>query len=120
MGTDLTVREQVDFRTDSKGRMCYTVVELFNFRPFAHVILDHLGIEMTNCSTVAVDAMDFKNCLQSMKDTLSFVEHDGESRLNQDHELERAIEYLEDFIEDNDLNEVEDYGERTFEVHLWY
>ena len=34
MGTDLTVYEQSDFRTDSKGRMCYTVTELFNFRPY--------------------------------------------------------------------------------------
>ena len=116
MGTDLTVLEQTDFRTDSKGRMCYTVTELFNFRPYAHEILDHLGIEIMNCSTVAVDAKDFLNCLQSMKDTLSFLEHDEK----EDSELKRAIEYLEGFIEDNNLNEVEDYGERTFEMHLWY
>lgn len=120
MGTDLTVFEETDFRQDSKGRLQYTVTELHNFRPYAHKIMEYVGelSEMNNCSTMRVDARDFINGLQSMKDDMLFIEHDGEHYANEENELKYAIEDLECFIEENNIDKDIEYGERTFEVNL--
>ena len=123
MGLDLTVSEQTDFRRDSKGRMQYTVTELYNFNHNGYKIVEYVGelSDMSNCSTVTVDAKDFVAGLQQMKDDMSFIEHDGEHYANEESELKRAIEDLEYFIEENNLNDSElDWGDRTFEVHMWY
>ena len=72
---------------------------------------------MKNCSTVTVDAMDFISGLKRMKDDMLFIEHDGEHYANEENELKRAIEDLECFIDENDLNDDElEHGDRTFEV----
>jgi hypothetical protein len=123
MGLDLTVSEQTDFRKDSKGRMQYTVTELYNFNHNGYKIVEYVSdlSDMSNCSTVTVDAKDFVAGLQQMKDDMSFIEHDGEHYANEESELKRAIEDLEYFIEENNLNDSElDWGDRTFEVHMWY
>lgn len=123
MGLDLTVSEQTDFRKDSKGRMQYTVTELYNFNHNGYKIVEYVGelSDMSNCSTVTVDAKDFVAGLQHMKDDMSFIEHDGEHYANEESELKRAIEDLECFIDENNLNDSElDWGDRTFEVHMWY
>ena len=123
MGLDLTVSEQTDFRKDSKGRMQYTVTELYNFNHNGYKIVEYVSdlSDMSNCSTVTVDAKDFVAGLQQMKDDMSFIEHDGEHYANEESELKRAIEDLECFIDENNLNDSElDWGDRTFEVHMWY
>ena len=123
MGLDLTVSEQTDFRKDSKGRMQYTVTELYNFNHNGYKIVEYVSdlSDMSNCSTVTVDAKDFVAGLQQMKDDMSFIEHDGEHYANEESELKRAIEDLEYFIDENNLNDSElDWGDRTFEVHMWY
>ena len=122
MGTDLTVFEQSDFRTDSKGRMQYTVTELHNFRPNAHKIMEYVSdlSDMSNCSTVCVDAKEFVLALNNMKDDMLFIEHDGEHYANEENELKSAIEDLQGFIEENKIDSDIEYGERTFDVHLWF
>lgn len=123
MGLDLTVSEQTDFRKDSKGRMQYTITELYNFYHNGYKIVEYVGelSDMNNCSTVTVDAIDFISGLKRMKEDILFIEHDGERYTNEKGELEDAIEDLECFIDENNLNENElDWGDRTFEVHMWY
>lgn len=123
MGMDLYILEQTDFRKDEKGRMCYTVVELYNFESSGRIILENLSsldYELTNCSTKTVDAIDFLECLESMKEQLKKINETGENPYKSKSELEAGIEDLESFIEENEIDKVEKYGERTFEVHLWY
>ena len=122
MGLDLTVSEQTDFRKDSKGRIQYTVTELYNFRHNGYKIIEYIDrlLDINNCSTVAIDAMDFIGGLKQMKNDIFFMEYNNEN-INEENELKRAIEDLECFIYENNLNENElDWGDRTFEVHMWY
>lgn len=121
MGLDLIVSEQTDFRSDSKGRLQHTVTELYNFYHNGYKIVEYVSglSDMSNCSTVTVDAMDFISGLKRMKDDMLFIEHDGEHYANEESELKRAIEDLECFIDENNLNENElDWGDRTFEVQM--
>ena len=123
MGLDLTVSERTDFRKDSKGRLQHTVTELYNFLHNGYKIVEYVGelSDMKNCSTVTVDAMDFISGLKRMKDDMLFIEREGEHYANEESELQRAIEDLECFIDENDLNDDElERGDRTFEVHMWY
>ena len=123
MGLDLIVSEQTDFRSDSKGRLQHTVTELYNFLHNGYKIVEYVSglSDIKHCSTVTVDAMDFISGLKRMKDDMLFIEHDGEHYANEESELKRAIEDLECFIDENNLNENElDWGDRTFEVHMWY
>ena len=123
MGLDLIVSEQTDFRSDSKGRLQHTVTELYNFLHNGYKIVEYVSglSDMKNCTTVTVDAMDFISGLKRMKDDMLFIEHDGEHYANEENELQRAIEDLECFIDENDLNDDElERGDRTFEVHMWY
>jgi len=122
MGLDLIVSEQTDFRKDNKGRIQYTVTELYNFSYNGYKIIEYVGAlsDMNNCSTVTVDAVDFVKGLQQMKDDMLFIEHNGEHYTNEESQLKRAIECLECFIEENTLNNSElDWGDRMFEVHMW-
>lgn len=118
MGTDLFVSEQTDFRTDSKGRTQYTVTQLDNFRGYGcSRIIDSIPTlsEMSNCSTVSVDAKDIVNALDNLES-----EREYEVRCSRDtSELDDAIDKLTSFIEENDLKNLE-YGDRVFEFHLWY
>lgn len=118
MGTDLFVSEQSDFRTDSKGRTQYTVTQLDNFRGYGcSKIIDSIPAlsEMSNCSTVTVDAKDIVNALDDLE-----AEREYEIRCSRDtSELDDAVDKLTSFIEENDLKDLE-YGDRTFEFHLWY
>ena len=121
MGLDLTVSEQTDFRSDSKGRLQHTVTELYNFLHNGYKIVEYISglSDMSNCSTVTVDAMDFISGLKRMKEDILFIEHDGEHYANEENELQRAIEDLECFIDENDLNDDElERGDRTFEVQM--
>ena len=121
MGLDLTVSEQTDFRSDSKGRLQHTVTELYNFLHNGYKIVEYVSglSDMKNCTTVTVDAMDFISGLKRMKDDMLFIEHDGEHYANEENELQRAIEDLECFIDENDLNDDElERGDRTFEVQM--
>ena len=121
MGLDLIVSEQTDFRSDSKGRLQHTVTELYNFLHNGYKIVEYVSglSDMKNCTTVTVDAMDFISGLKKMKEDMLFIEHDGEHYANEENELQRAIEDLECFIDENDLNDDElDRGDRTFEVQM--
>ena len=121
MGLDLIVSEQTDFRSDSKGRLQHTVTELYNFLHNGYKIVEYVSglSDMKNCSTVTVDAMDFISGLKRMKDDMLFIERDGEHYANEENELQRAIEDLECFIDENDLNDDElERGDRTFEVQM--
>ena len=121
MGLDLIVSEQTDFRSDSKGRLQHTVTELYNFYHNGYKIVEYVSglSDIKNCSTVTVDAMDFISGLKRMKEDMLFIEHDGEHYANEESELKRAIEDLECFIDENNLNENElDWGDRTFEVQM--
>lgn len=121
MGLDLIVSEQTDFRSDSKGRLQHTVTELYNFLHNGYKIVEYVSglSDIKNCSTVTVDAMDFISGLKRMKDDMLFIEHDGEHYANEENELQRAIEDLECFIDENDLNDDElERGDRTFEVQM--
>ena len=121
MGLDLIVSEQTDFRSDSKGRLQHTVTELYNFLHNGYKIVEYINglSDMKNCTTVTVDAMDFISGLERMKDDMLFIEHDGEHYANEENELQRAIEDLECFIDENDLNDDElERGDRTFEVQM--
>ena len=63
--------------------------------------------------------MDFISGLKRMKEDILFIEHDGEHYANEESELKRAIEDLECFIDENDLNDDElERGDRTFEVQM--
>ena len=121
MGLDLTVSEQTDFRSDSKGRLQHTVTELYNFLHNGYKIVEYVSglSDMKNCTTVTVDAMDFISGLKRMKEDMLFIEHDGEHYANEENELQRAIEDLDCFIDENDLNDDElERGDRTFEVQM--
>ena len=121
MGLDLIVSEQTDFRSDSKGRLQHTVTELYNFLHNGYKIVEYVSglSDMKNCTTVTVDAMDFISGLERMKDDMLFIEHDGEHYANEENELQRAIEDLECFTDENDLNDDElERGDRTFEVQM--
>ena len=121
MGLDLIVSEQTDFRSDSKGRLQHTVTELYNFLHNGYKIVEYVSglSDMKNCTTVTVDAMDFISGLKRMKDDMLFIERDGEHYANEENELQRAIEDLECFIDENDLNDDElERGDRTFEVQM--
>ena len=121
MGLDLTVSEQTDFRSDSKGRLQHTVTELYNFLHNGYKIVEYVSglSDMKNCTTVTVDAMDFISGLKRMKEDMLFIEHDGEHYANEENELQRAIEDLECFIDENDLNDDGlERGDRTFEVQM--
>ena len=123
MGLDLIVSEQTDFRSDSKGRLQHTVTELYNFYHNGYKIVEYVNglSDIKNCSTVTVDAMDFISGLKRMKEDILFIEHDGEHYANEENELQRAIEDLECFIDENNLNENElDWGDRTFEVQMYF
>lgn len=118
MGTDLFVSEQSEFRTDSKGRMQYTVTQIDNFRGYGcSKIIDSIPAlsEMSNCSTVSVDAKDIVNALDNLE-----AEREYEIRCSRDtSDLDDAIDKLTSFIEEHDLKDL-DYGDRAFEFHLWY
>ena len=121
MGLDLIVSEQTDFRSDSKGRLQHTVTELYNFLHNGYKIVEYVSglSDMKNCTTVTVDAMDFISGLERMQDDMLFIEHDGEHYANEENELQRAIEDLECFIDENDLNDDGlERGDRTFEVQM--
>ena len=121
MGLDLIVSEQTDFRSDSKGRLQHTVTELYNFLHNGYKIVEYVSglSDMKNCTTVTVDAMDFISGLERMKDDMLFIEREGEHYANAENELQRAIEDLECFIDENDLNDDElERGDRTFEVQM--
>ena len=76
---------------------------------------------LVNCSTVTVDAMYFSSGVKRMKEDMLFIEREGEHYANEENELQRAIEDLECFIDENNLNDDElERGDRTFEVHMWY
>lgn len=124
MGLDLTIYEEKNFGKDEKGRTTYTMVELENFRnDVGRTVMDYVGdlSSMSNCSTVAVDGMDFIEGLKSMKEDKATIEKDGERYANQLTSLEYGIEALEGFIEENELNQQDlDYGDRVYDVHLWY
>lgn len=78
MGLDLTISEQTEFRTDSKGRACHTVTELMNIHGSrGHLFLDNVGglDELSNCSTMTVDAMDIFAGLETMRD--KYAEYDN-------------------------------------------
>lgn len=118
MGTDLFVSEQSEFRNDSNGRLQYTVTQLDNFRGLGcSKIIDSIPAlsEMSNCSTVTVDAMDIINALKDLEAEREYEFHCS----RETSELDDAIDKLTSFIEENDLKDL-DYGDRTFEFHLWY
>lgn len=120
MGTDLFVSERTDYRTDSQGRTQYTVTEIYNFERNAYKIIEYTEnlAGMANCTTITVGSMQFINALQRMKDDMLFIEHDGEHYANEERDLKNAIEDLEYFIEEFNLQE--DDEDRIFEVHLWF
>ena len=77
MGLDLTIYEEKNFGKDEKGRTTYTMVELENFRnDVGRTIMDYVGdlSSMSNCSTVAVDGIDFIEGLKSMKKDKATIE----------------------------------------------
>lgn len=189
MGLDLTISEQSEFRTDSKGRPQHTVTELLNIHGSeGHLFLDNVGglSELSNCSTMTIDAMDIFEGLEIFRDMLAEQdtltlktkyeellnqqnelilklcekysisdkqlltkyyltdeekeivgrltdeERDKLNTLHKDityissdlrevNELEDIIATIEQFNRDNNLKHDElTWGDRTFEVHIWY
>lgn len=191
MGLDLTISEQTEFRKDSKGRPCYTVTELMNIHGrTGHIFLDLVGqlSDLSNCSTMTIDAMDIFNGLDTMRDNLAeydtvevktrhekalntlsqlltfFCEKysipskdiitkwdnfcsaeeleqknrltdterneviraereviEAGSDLKEVNDYESIIADIEQFNRDNNLKKDElTWGDRTFEVHIWY
>ena len=106
MGIDLIISEQKRFRRNKKGQLCYTVIELHNFRHHAYPILEALeaitGQMLGNCASITIDALNLIECLD-------YIEENTLAR-----------EDLEAFIEENNLKKIKGYGQRTFELYLWY
>lgn len=74
MGLDITISEQTEFRTDSKGRPCHTVTELLNISGrYGHLLLDNISslCELSNCSTKTIDAMDIFEGLEALREELA-------------------------------------------------
>ncbi len=70
-------------------------------------------------TTREIDGIEFKHALTQMEDKLLMVEHDGnDEKLEID--LRNTIQAVKDFMKDNDLENIEDYGERYFDVYLSY
>lgn len=119
MGLDLSVREQVELRTDAKGRNTWTVVELCNLRD-CWQILDCLNWKLdegfSNCGTHSFTDRDFFEVLQTLRNKIK------EGNEEQVEQLKYEVECLENFFKqesiDEDFDTEEDY--RTFEVQAWY
>ena len=122
MSMDFIISEVTKEGTDEKGRRFLVMTELENFGKLGGTLIDYLSdlsYTMDAGDTRGVDAMDFKHALTQMKDKLLMVEHDGND-LEQEKNLKDTIQAVETFIKENDITDIEEYGERYFDVYLSY
>lgn len=122
MSMDFIISEITKEGTDEKGRRFYVITELEDFGRLGGTLIDYLGdlsYTMDAGDTRGVDAMDFKHALTQMKDKLLMVEHD-DNNLEEEKNLRDTISMVEDFMKENDITDIEDYGERYFDVYLSY
>ena len=122
MSMDFIISEITKEGTDEKGRRFLVMTELENFGRLGETLIDYLSdlsYTMDAGDTRGVDAMDFKHALTQMKDELLTVEHDGND-LEEEKNLRDTISMVEDFIKENDITDIKNYGERYFDVYLSY
>ena len=122
MSMDFIISEITKEGTDEKGRRFLVMTELENFGRLGGTLIDYLSdlsYTMDAGDTRGVDAMDFKHALTQMKDELLTVEHDGND-LEEEKNLRDTISMVEDFIKENDITDIKNYGERYFDVYLSY
>lgn len=121
MSLDLTISEPSNFRTNDKGQTIYTVTILHTFGNEGYTILDNLGFYgVKNGQSMSVDALDLLNCLDLMKEQLEDINKTGADPLDSKAELEISVKELEHFIKENEIYDVEGYGEKDFKLEAWY
>lgn len=121
MGIELLISELTNFKKDEKGRDCHTVIDLYNFSNSGYTILKNIGsleYELNNGCTKLIDGADLVECLKQIKKQLK--EKSDQNDKNFILELKEAINDLEYFFEENNIEENIRYGDRTFEVYLSY
>lgn len=117
MGLDFTVSEISAHKVEEQGRNIFTTTELANFGHAGYKMMDYGLGSQDNCTTVAYDSAHFLDCLNDMQRNLKEINDTGIDKYNEKPELERAIEELYHFIEQEHITE--DDG-RIFNIHIWY
>ena len=122
MGMDFIISEITKEGTDGKGRRFHVMTELEDFGKLGGTLINYLGdlsYTLDAGSTREIDRIEFKHALTQMEDKLLMVEHDGNNE-ELEIDLRNTIQAVKDFMKDNDLENIEDYGERYFDVYLSY
>ena len=122
MSMDFIISEITKEGIDEKGRRFHVMTELEDFGKLGGVLINYLGdlsYTLDAGNTREVDGMEFKHALTQMEDELLTVEHDGNNG-ELEIDLRNTIQAVKDFMKDNDLEGIEDYGERYFDVYLSY
>lgn len=122
MGMDFIISEITKEGIDEKGRRFHVMTELEDFGKLGGVLINYLGdlsYTLDAGNTREIDGIEFKHALTQMEDKLLMVEHDGNNE-ELEIDLRNTIQAVKDFMKDNDLENIEDYGERYFDVYLSY
>lgn len=117
MGLDFTVSETIKQYVDKQGNNAFITTEIVDFGNAGHKMMDYgLGCH-DNCTTKAYDAVQFLECLDSMREALRKINDTGVDKYNEKLDLEEAISELQRFIEQEHITEDSD---RVFDIHIWY
>lgn len=117
MGLNFTVLETTKQYVDKQGKNTFITTELADFGNAGYKMMDYgLGFQ-DNCTTKAYDAVRFLECLDSMCEALRKINDTGVDEYNEKSELERAIDELHCFIEQEHITEDTD---RVFDIYIWY
>lgn len=117
MGLDFTVSETTKQYTDKRGRNVYTTIELANFGHAGYKCMDYGLGRQENCTTVSYESTEFLEVLDEMKKDLDEIDKSGKDEYKEKADLEKAIDELRCFIEQEHIKEDSD---RVFDIHIWY
>lgn len=117
MGLNFTVSETTKQYKDKQGRIVSVTTELADFGHAGYKMMGYgLGLQ-DNCTTKAYDSVSFLDCLDSMSEDLRKINDTGVDKYNEKLDLEKAIDELQCFIEQEHITEDSD---RVFDIHIWY
>ena len=117
MGLDFTVSETTKQYVDKQDRNIYITTELADFGHAGYKCMDYGLGRQENCTTVSYESTKFLEVLDEMRKDLRKINDTSVDEYNEKSDLEKAIDELQCFIEQEHITEDSD---RVFDIHIWY
>ena len=117
MGLDFTVSETTKQYVDKQGRIVSITTELADFGHAGYKCMDYGLGRQENCTTASYESAKFLEVFDEMRKDLNEINKSGVDKYNEKSDLEKAIDELQCFIEQEHLTEDSD---RVFDIHIWY